>query len=145
MHPKHTEYSHITESLFPRFLNPSTFFCNQASSLSKPLCQHCVNLPCPNKVYYCCFPKSNFFDNSKKSKTKVISKNSILFKPKCNFKNKNVLLFGIIFVLYCCFLQRIRLESGPIRNMFKFPDLSFWFQLSYCFFIFHCIIFAFFT
>ena len=55
-----------------------------------------------------------------------------------------MLLFGIVFVLYCYFVQYLRLESGPIRSLFKFPDLTFSFQFSYGFFIFRCIIFDFF-
>ena len=93
-------------------------------------------------MLFCCFFfKKIFFDNSKKYKTKTIPKNSILFKPKYHFKRTSMLLFGIVSVFYCCFVQCIRLESGPIRNLFKFPCLTFWFQFSYCFFIFHCIIF----
>ena len=52
-----------------------------------------------------------------------------------------MLLFGIIFVLYCCFIQWVWLESRLMRNLFTFPDLTFSFQFSYRLFIFCCIIF----
>ena len=55
-----------------------------------------------------------------------------------------MLLFGIVFVLYCCFIQCIWLESGLMRNLFTFPDLTFSFQFSDRFFIFFSIIFNFF-
>ena len=91
------------------------------------------------------FKKPNFPDNLKKYKTKTIPKNSILFKPKYDFNSRTeMLLFGIVFVLYCCFVQCIPLESGPIKTLFKFPDLSFSFQFSYRFYIFRYTIFDFF-
>ena len=59
------------------------------------------------------------------------------------------LKIGIVFDLYCCFIQNIWLESGLMRNLSyeKFSDLAFSFQFSYrfvIFFIFYCIIFNFF-
>ena len=56
-----------------------------------------------------------------------------------------MLLLGIVFVLYCCFIQCIWLEKGLIRNLCTFPDLTFSFQFSYRFFIFCCIIINFFS
>ena len=92
-------------------------------------------------MYYCCFPKTRFSDNSEKYKTKTIPKNSIFIKPKYGFKNKYAALLNRFRFVYCCFVQFIRLESGPLKNLFKFPDLTFSFQFSYGFFIFCCIIF----
>ena len=88
----------------------------------------------------------------------LFSKNQIFLTVQKNTKRKRfrrtasclnqnmisrtgTLLFGIVFVLYCCFVQCIQLESGPIRNLFLFSDLFFWFKFSYRFFMFHCIIF----
>ena len=71
--------------------------------------------------------------------------------PSASCLNQNIvsrtrmLLLGIVSVLYCCFIQCIWLESGLIRNLFTFPDFTFSFQFSYCFCIFCCIMFNFFS
>ena len=54
------------------------------------------------------------------------------------------MLFGIVFVLYCCFVQCIWLESGLMRILFTFPNLIFSLQFNDRFFIFFSIIFNFF-
>ena len=71
--------------------------------------------------------------------------------PSASCLNQNIIsrtrmmLLGIAFVLYCCFIQCIWLESGLIRNLFTFPDFTFSFQFSYRLFIFCCTIFNFYS
>ena len=87
------------------------------------------------------FSKSQIFLTiQKNAKRKRFQRTASSLKQNM-FSRREMLLFGIIFVLYYCFVQSIRLENGPIRNLFKFPDLTFSFQFSYRFFIFCCIIF----
>ena len=74
---------------------PPPILCNPASSLSNsPLfimsisCDtRPLSLP-PTKCIIAVFQQPDFPDNLKKYKKKTIQKNSILFKPRYDFKNK---------------------------------------------------------
>ena len=127
--------SHITQSLFPRFLSPLPL-CNQASPLSNPppiiMSTSCepppplhLSFPLPlTKCIIVVFQKPDFPDNSKNYKTKTISKNSILLKPKYESKNaalRNCFRFRFVLLFYSMYLA----WEWTSKNLFKFPDLTF--------------------
>ena len=95
-------------------------------------------------MYYCCFPKNRFFWQFKKNTKRKRFRRTVSCLNQNMISRTGMLHFGIVFVLYYCFVQCIQLESEPIRNLFKFLYLTFSFQFSYRFFIFRCIIFDFF-
>ena len=105
---------------FSQIFDPSSPLCNQASSLS-------ITPP--------------VIMSTSRANTHPALPLSASCLNQYMISRTRMLLFGIIFVLYCCFIQWVWLESRLMRNLFTFPDLTFSFQFSYRLFIFSCIIF----